>query len=122
MQLPLIASAAYNGVYTGVFLISRRIKVNTINTKEYANIRFDSPVVQAEFERLVAAIAAAEQARTPLAQGQRTAEGDLAKGAISAKQYDSIDAQYIAANNKIAAAKKAVDAFLRDNRNYRIER
>ncbi len=95
--------------------------MTTINTKEYANIRFDSPVVQSEFERLVAQVAAAEQARAPLGQSQRGAEGDLARGAISSKQFDSIDAQYIAANNKIAAAKKAVDAFLRDNRNYHIE-
>ncbi|GAC1364380.1 MAG: hypothetical protein NVSMB42_24200 [Herpetosiphon sp.] len=94
----------------------------TTNTKQYAPIRFDNQMVQSEFERLVGEVIAAEQARAPLADRQRTAEGEVNQGALSQRDYDSIDRQFIAANNKIAAAKKAVDAFLSANRNYKIER
>ncbi|HNP72151.1 MAG TPA: hypothetical protein PKK15_13615 [Kouleothrix sp.] len=88
-------------------------------TQAYQGIRYDDPRVQAEFEQLLGRVVAAEQARTPIAQRHRKAERDAEEGAISDAQFRAIDTAYIAANNAIAAAQRAVDQFLHANRNYR---
>ena len=85
----------------------------------YRGIRYDDPHVQAEFERLVQRIGAAEQARAPVAEQHRKAERAVEEGAASDAQFQAVDDAYIAANNAIAAAQRAVDEFLRNNRNYR---
>ena len=90
-------------------------------TSDFAGISFDDPRLQAEFEQLLQAVAAAEREREPVAQRHRQAERDLDKGAISDQQFRAIDDQYIAASNTIAAAKRAVDAFLTQNRNYKVK-
>jgi hypothetical protein len=90
-----------------------------MSDKAYRGIYYDEPHVQAEFERLVQRIRDAERARSPLADRQRAAERDAESGAISNAQFKSADAAYIAANNAIAAAQRAVDDFLRANKNYR---
>jgi len=90
-----------------------------MSDKAYRGIYYDEPHVQAEFERLVQRIRDAERARAPLAERQRAAEHDAESGAISDAQFKSADAAYIAANNAIAAAQRAVDDFLRANKNYR---
>ncbi len=86
--------------------------------REFAGIHFKEPNLQAEFERLLAAVDAAEQARAPLAQRQSQAERNLDRGEISDRQFGEADRAFISANNKIAAAKKAVDAFLSLHHNY----
>ena len=85
---------------------------------DFAGIAFRDPSTQAAFDRFVAAVVAAEQARVPLAQRHAAAERDLDAGQISAAQFRALDDQYIAANNQIAAAKRAVDRFLTVHRDY----
>ncbi len=85
---------------------------------DFAGIAFRDPSTQAAFDRLVAAVVAAEQARAPLAQRHAAAERDLDAGRISEAQFRALDDQYIAANNQIAAAKRAVDRFLTEHRDY----
>jgi hypothetical protein len=87
--------------------------------KAYRGIYYEQPHVQAEFERLLQGIRDAEQARAPLADRQRAAARELESGAINDKQFQSADAAFIAANNAIAAAQRAVDAFLQANKNYK---
>lgn len=90
-----------------------------MSDKAYRGIYYDEPHVQAEYERLVQRIRDAEAARAPLADQQRTAAREAEAGKISDKQFQSADAAFIAANNKIAAAQRAVDEFLRANKNYK---
>lgn len=86
---------------------------------DYRGISFDDPATQAQFEQLVQRVREAEMARQPIADQHRTAEYDEERGAISQQQYRQIDQAYIAANNAIAAAQHAVDAFLASHTNYR---
>jgi hypothetical protein len=90
-----------------------------MSDRAYRGIYYDDPYVQAEFERLVQGVRDAEQARAPIGQGQRKAEREEEEGRISGAQFRSADQAYIAANNAIAAAQRAVDDFLRANKNYR---
>jgi hypothetical protein len=87
-------------------------------SNDFAGIVFRDPDTQAAFDHLVAAVVAAEQARVPLAQRHAAAERDLDAGQISEAQFRALDDQYIAANNQIAAAKRAVDRFLTTHRAY----
>ena len=89
-----------------------------MSDRAYRGIRYDDPDVQAEFERLLQGIRDAEQARAPIAARHHQAERDLEEGALSDAQFRSIDDAYIAANNAIAAAQHAADAFLRQHRDY----
>lgn len=88
---------------------------------EFGGISFDDPRSQAEFERLVAAVRAAEQERAPIGQRHVQAEQELDEGTLSDDQFRVIDDQYIAANNNIAAAKHAVDAYLTQNNQYKTQ-
>jgi hypothetical protein len=90
-----------------------------MSDRAYRGLHYDDPLVQAEFERLVQRIRDAEQARAPIAERHRKAERDMESGAISGARFRSIDDEYIAANNAIAAAQRAVDDFLQIHRNYR---
>lgn len=90
-----------------------------MSDRAYRGIHYDEPHVQAEFERLVQQIRAAEQARAPIAARHKQAERDVEAGRLSYAQFRTIDDAYIAANNAIAAAQRAVDAFLQLHRNYR---
>jgi hypothetical protein len=90
-----------------------------MSDKAYRDIYYDEPHVQAAFERLVQRIRDAEGDRAPLAERQRTAAREAEAGKITDKQFQSADAAFIAANNKIAAAQRAVDEFLRANKNYK---
>jgi hypothetical protein len=90
-----------------------------MSDQAYRGIQYDDPRVQAEFERLVQRIRDAERARAPIAERHRKAERDEEEGAISNAQFQAIDDAYIAANNAIAAAQRAVDDFLHANKNYR---
>ena len=90
-----------------------------MSDKAYRGIHYDEPHVQAEFERLVQRIKDAEQARGPTAERHRKAERAGEEGAISDAQFKSAEDAYIAANNAIAAAQRAVDDFLHVHRNYR---
>lgn len=90
-------------------------------TDDFSGISFDEPRRQAEFEKLVAVVAAAEQEREPIGQRHKKAERELDDGDISDSQFRTVDDQYIAANNKIAAAKHAVDAFLTQNNDYKVQ-
>ncbi len=90
-----------------------------MSDRAYRDLYFDEPHVQAEYDRLVQRIRDAEQARAPLADRQRSAERDLDSGKLSDAEFKSADAAYIAANNAIAAAQRAVDEFLHANRNYK---
>jgi hypothetical protein len=90
-----------------------------MNDRAYRDIYYDEPHVQAEFERLVQRIREAERAREPSSARHRQAERALETGEISDAEYRSADDAYIAANNAIAAAQHAVDAFLQTHRNYR---
>lgn len=92
-----------------------------MSTGEYSGISFDDPRRQAEYEKLVGAVTAAEQERDPIGQRHKKAERDLDDGEISDSQFRTIDDQYIAANNKIAAAKRAIDAFLTQNNDYKVQ-
>ena len=88
---------------------------------QYEGIRFDDPTLQAEFQRLIEEVAAAERARAPIQQQHRQAEEGRDSGNMSDSQFRSVDQQYISANNKIAAAMKKVDEFLGRNKNYRVQ-
>jgi len=90
-----------------------------MSDRAYRGIYYDDPYVQAEFQRLVQGIIAAEQARAPIAERHRKAERDEESGAMSDRQFRSVDDEYIAANNAIAAAQRAADDFLRRNPNYK---
>ena len=90
-----------------------------MSDRAYRDLYYDEPHVQAEFERLVQRIRDAERAREPIGDRHRQAERDVESGAISEAQYRTVDKAYIAANNAIAAAQRAVDEFLRVHRNYR---
>jgi outer membrane protein TolC len=87
---------------------------------DYERIRYDDPGLQAEFQRLVEEIAAAERARAPIKDQHRKAEGDMDTGVVSEADFRSIDRQFIQANNAIAAAKKKVDEFLGRYKNFRV--
>ena len=87
-------------------------------SNDFVGIAFRDPGTQAAFDRLVAAVVAAEQARAPLAQRHAAAERDLDAGRISEAQFRALADQYIAANNQIAPAKRAVDSFLTEHREY----
>jgi len=89
---------------------------------KYEGIRYDDPHVQAEFQRLVEAVAAAERARGPIEDRHRRAEAERDRGNISESQYNDIDKQYVSANNAIARAIKKVDEFLGRNKDYHVER
>lgn len=90
-----------------------------MSDRAYQGIHFDDPSVQAEFERLVQRVVDAEHAREPVAARHRQAERDVDDGRLSDGQFQPIDRSYIAANNAIAAAQHAVDAFLQQHRDYR---
>ncbi len=85
--------------------------------KEYAGIRYDDPGLQAEFERLLAQITAAERARAPLAQQMQDAERQRDNGRIGRDQFEAVEDKYMGANNTIARAKRAVDQFLGQYKN-----
>lgn len=85
---------------------------------QYQGIHYDDPLLQAEFERLVGEVAAAENARAPIQRQHRQAEEGRDAGDVSDSQFRSVDQQFISANNRIAAAKKKVDEFLGRNKNY----
>lgn len=87
---------------------------------EYERIRYDDPSLQAEFQRLVEEIATVERARAPIQQRHRQAEEGREAGDLPESQFRAIDDQYIAANNKIAAAKKKADEFLGRFKNFRV--
>lgn len=87
---------------------------------KYEGIRYDDPMIQAEFQKLVEGVAAAERARSPLQEQQRRAEADRDAGNISDAQFRAADDKYISANNTIAAAMKKVDEFLQRNKDYRV--
>ncbi len=87
---------------------------------KYRGIHYDDPRLQAEFERLLAEVDAAERARAPSKQRFEEAERDLDVGAVSRKEFESAENRYIAANNKLAAALRAVDQFLGRYKNYRV--
>lgn len=82
---------------------------------EFRGISYDDPRLQARFEALLSAVDAAEHEREPIRQRYRQAERE--DGVSRA-----LDDQLIGANNKIAAAKRAVDAFLAENRDYNVQR
>ncbi|HEX6289454.1 MAG TPA: hypothetical protein VFZ66_09705 [Herpetosiphonaceae bacterium] len=88
---------------------------------EYERIRYDDPQLQAELQRLIQEVAAAERAREPLQEQHRKAERDMDTGVVSESDFRAIDSQYIKANNQIAAAKKKVLEFLGRYKNYRVE-
>jgi hypothetical protein len=88
-------------------------------TNQYKGIYYDEPHVQAEFERLLQRVREAEAAREPVGGRHRRAEGDVEAGRMTDKQFRSLDDEYIAAGNKIAAAQRAVDDFLNLHRNYK---
>lgn len=90
-----------------------------MTSAEYRGIYFEEPHLQAEFERLLQAVTEAERQREPLAERHRKAERQLDDQDISFGQFREVDDQYIAANNKIAAAKRTVNNFLNVNRNYK---
>lgn len=90
-----------------------------MSDRAYRGIYYEDPQVQAEFERVLQGIADAEQARAPIAERHRKAERDNESGAIGDAGFQAIDDEYIAANNAIAAAQRAVDQFLSVHRNYR---
>lgn len=90
-----------------------------MSDRAYRDLYFEEPHVQAEFERLVQRVRDAERQRAPIAERQRAAERADESGQISEPQYKSADDAYIAAGNAIAAAQRAVDDFLHQNRNYK---
>jgi predicted RNase H-like nuclease (RuvC/YqgF family) len=90
--------------------------------REYQGIRYDDPRLQAEFERLLAEVEAAERARAPLKQQFFEAERQRESGNLSGREFEATENRFISANNKIAAAKRKVDQFLGRNKNYRVEK
>lgn len=87
---------------------------------KYEGIRYDDPALQAELQRLIEAVAAAERARAPVQQQHREAEEQREVGDISERQFRQVDDRFIAANNNIAAAMKKVDEFLGRYKSYRV--
>ena len=87
-------------------------------TDEFRGIYFEEPRRQAELEGLIAAVTAAERERDPIGERHRKAERDLDDGTIADDEFRVIDDQYVAANNTIATAKRAVDEYLGQNRDY----
>ncbi len=87
----------------------------------YNGIRYDDPRLQAEVERLLAQVEAAERARAPLRDRFNQAERERESGDISRTEFEAVEDQYIGAINKIAAAQRAVDQFLGKYKNYRVE-
>ncbi len=90
-----------------------------MSTEEFRGIYFDDPRHQAKLEDLIAAVGAAEQEREPVGQRHKQAERDLEDGSLDEETFRTIDDQYIAANNKIAAAKRDVDAYLQQHPDYK---
>lgn len=90
-----------------------------MSDQAYRGIYYDQPQVQAEFERLLQGIYDAEKAREPIAAQHRQAEHAMESGKLSGAEFRTVDDAYIAANNAIAAAQRAVDAFLQANKNYK---
>lgn len=88
---------------------------------DYERIRYDDPGLQAEFQRLIQEVAAAEHARAPIQEQHRKAESDMDTGAASESDFRSLDRQFIQANNTIAAAKKKVEEFLGRYKNFRVD-
>lgn len=91
----------------------------TTADRAYRDLYFENPTIQAEFERLVQLVRDAELARQPMGSRQRSVEDADASGKLSEKEYRNAEDEYIAAGNKIAAAQRAVNAFLQQNRNYK---
>ncbi len=87
---------------------------------KYNGIHYEDPRVQVEFERLVEAVEAAERARAPIQLRHQEVERAREDGAISEKEFRAVDAQFISANNKIAAAMRKVDEFLGRNKDYHV--
>jgi len=85
---------------------------------QYEGIRYDDPHLQAEFQRLVEEVAAAEHTRAPIQQRHRQAEQEREAGDMSDSQFRAVDDQFISANNKIAAAKRKVEEFLGRHKHY----
>jgi|GEM_PF-2339385 len=85
---------------------------------QYEGIRYDDPHLQAEFQRLVEEVAAAERTRAPIQQRHRQAEQEREAGDMSDSQFRAVDDQFISANNKIAAAKRKVEEFLGRHKHY----
>ena len=92
-----------------------------MTNRSYRDMRFDEPAVQAKFEALVQAVRDAEQARAPIAERHRAAERANEEGRMPDAEFRAIDREYISANNAIAAAQRAVEAFLNTHRNYQME-
>lgn len=92
-----------------------------MSNTSYRDIHFDEPAVQRQFEQLVQSIRDAEQARAPIAERHRAAERANEQGDMSDADFRVIDREYISANNQIAAAQRAVEAFLNTHRNYQME-
>lgn len=92
-----------------------------MSDRAYRNIHFDEPAVQTKFEELIQAIHAAEQARAPVAERHRAAERANEEGRMPDAEFRAVDREYISANNAIAAAQRAVEAFLNTHRNYHME-
>src|SRR5262245_52980409 len=86
----------------------------------YRDFYYEEPHVQREYERLLQRLRDAEAARRPIGQQHRQAERANEAGAISEKSYRDSEDAYIGANNAIAEAKRAVEAFLNRNGNYKI--
>ena len=87
---------------------------------EYERIRYNDPTLQAEFQRLIEEMAAAERAREPIQEQHRKAESDMDTGVVKESEFRAIDSQYIKANNRIAAARKKIEEFLGRYKNYRV--
>jgi hypothetical protein len=94
-------------------------KEQEMSDRAYRGIYYDEPHVQAEFERLLERIREADRAREPIGARHSQAERGVETGAVSDADYRSADDAYIAAGNAIAAAQRAVDKFLQENRNYK---
>lgn len=90
-----------------------------MNDYHYRDVYYEEPHVQAEFERLLQRVHEAEQKRSPLEERQRAASRSFESGQLSNADYRSADDAFIAANNAIAGARRAVDDFLKNNRNYK---
>lgn len=92
-----------------------------MTNRSYRDMQFDEPAVQRRFEELLQGIRDAEQAREPIAERHRIAERANEEGRMADAEFRAIDREYIGANNAIAAAQRAVEAFLNTHRNYHIE-
>ncbi len=88
---------------------------------DYERIRYDDPSLQAELQRLIEEMAAAERAREPIQTQHRQAERDMDTGVVSEPEFRAIDSQYIKANNRIAATRKKIEEFLGRYKDYRVD-